>query len=235
MLGQRQLSSINVKKLVRDLLKGTKATTGYYGLPDLVANTDSIISEIYSADGYTATELAALAAWYAGRVTFPVLAEYPRTVQDLPAVFVFRQGDSEIERGIVGEFVGTDEDEDTDFTATEIYGSIFSEQISIHIWATGDGAMRDDLYIAVRELIMRAVSYFASADVMFEWKAGKDGQLYEESERPRIIHQAQATLSCTSSIQWTSTGEKVLDIQSRAKAPDSLRGEVTADPFESVS
>lgn len=226
------MSSINTKKLVRELLKGTYATNGYYGLPDLVANTNGLIADIYENNGYTSTEITDLIAWFAARVEFPVLAEYPRTVNDLPAVFVFRTNDNELERGIAGDLMGMDEDDESFNVGLEVYGVLVEEQLALRIWATGDGAMRDDLYLAVRELILRGRGWFHAADLKVEWKGGKDGQLYMQEADPHIIHTAEATLNFLSSVQWPKTGDMVLDIVSREKDPVTLQGEVESVPYE---
>jgi hypothetical protein len=224
------MSSIDVKKRVRDLLQGTYAVNGYYGLPDLIANTDDIVDEIYSDAGYSSTDLTNIKAWYAGRGTFPVFNEFPRLVKDLPAFFVFRASDMEMDRGSVGDFLYTDTSLDTDTTATEVHGSIFDEQIAIHLWAV-EASQRDDLYIALRELIIRARLWFSSVDVMVEWKNGRDGQLYDPSAEPQIIHRAESTLFCKGSVQWSYTGEKTLDVVSREKDPITGIGEVEAEEY----
>ena len=226
------MSSINVKKLIRDLLRGTYSVTGYYGLPDLVANTNNILWDIYSDQGYSATEIRSLAEWFAARKEFPVLAEFPRTTKDLPAVFVFRLSDNETDRGLVGDLLGVDETYVSEEQVREIYGVLMDEQIALRIWATGDGAMRDDIYLAVRELLLRGRGFFAKADVLVEWKNGRDGQLYDPQAEPHIIHTAEATLVCKTSIQWPTTGEMLLDVQSRARDPEDDSGEVDAEPYE---
>jgi len=226
------MSSINTKKMVRDLLKGTYAVNGYYGLPDLVANTDNLIADIYANNSYSLTELADLATWFASLEEIPVLAEYPRTIADLPAVFVFRTNDNETERGLVGDLIGIDEDTESSNIGTEVYGVLVDEQIALRIWATGDGAMRDDLYLAVRELILRGRGWFHAADLKVEWKSGKDGQLYMQEADPHIVHTAEATLSFLSSVQWNVTGDMALDIVSREQDPVTLQGEVVSVPYE---
>jgi len=206
------MSSVDIKKRVRDLLGGTYAQNGYYGLPDLVTNTNNLVAGIYDEAGYSAAELAQLISWFAGQSKIPVLSEFPRTVKDLPAVFVFRQSDSEMEKGVVGDLLAVEDGDDPDLQAREIYGSLMDEQIGVHIWAIESSA-RDILYLAVRELILRGRLWFAAVDCMCEWKSGKDGQLYDPTAEPHIIHRAEATLACKTSVQWSTQGDKLLDVQ----------------------
>ena len=228
------MSSVDLKKRVRDLLGGTFAINGYYGFPDLVANTDDILDDIYDEAGYSTAELTSIKAWYASQEKIPVLAEFPRNVKDLPAVFVFRMSDSEQERGYIGDFMGDDDGTDPDLQAKETYGSIFDEQIGVHLWAV-EASQRDDLYIALRELLLRGRLWFAAVDAMVEWRNGKDGQMYDPAAEPHIIHKAEATLFCKGSVQWANEGDKILDIQSRAKTPMRNQGEVEAVLYEDFS
>ncbi|MEA3224959.1 MAG: hypothetical protein U9Q07_03345 [Planctomycetota bacterium] len=224
------MSSVDLKKRVRDLLGGTYAENSYYGLPDLIANTDDIIDSIYDEAGYSATELVNIKAWYTAQSKFPVLSEYPRLVADLPAVFVFRASDGEQDRGIIGDLLAVEDGDDPDLQTKEVYGSIMDEQIAVHLWAI-EASQRDDLYVAIRELILRGRLWFSAVDCMMEWKNGKDGQLYDPQSEPQIIHRAEVSLVCKGSIQWSNTGDKLLDIQSRAINPSTMQGEVDVDPY----
>lgn len=229
------MSSVDLKKRVRDLLTGTYAVNGYYGFPDLVANTNGIVDEIYDEAGYTSTELTQIKTWFSSQSEIPVLREFPRKVKDLPALFVFRMSDSEMERGLIGDLYAVGDGTDPDTQAKETYGTILDEQIGLHLWAI-EASQRDDLYIAARELILRGRLWFASLDCVLEWKNGKDGQMYDPSSEPHIIHRAEATLFCKASVQWAVEGDKVLDIISREKQPSpSSKGEVTAIQFQETS
>lgn len=231
------MSSVNVKKLLRTLLEGTKATTGYYGFGDFAANTDSILSEIYTAPAYTDADRVALAAFFARaddagvlRNAVTVLSEYPRTVKDLPAIFVFRTGDSEHSPGYLGDLYDEiDDDLSTDHSHADTMGTNISESISLHLWASGDGALRDDLYLAMRELVIRGRKYLIDGGVEIpQWKNGKDGQLFQEDARPQIIHTAEATITCRVPLTWPTKEARALDFQGH----DLLYGgRVTVLPF----
>jgi len=216
------MSSPNLKKLLRNLLTGTKATTGFYGFGDFAANTDDIIGEIFTSPTYTDAERTRIAAFFAeldetGKVkrSIPVLSEYPRYVADLPAIFVFRRSDAESTPGLLGDlYEDYDEDLSTDFSHADKHGTHLTETVELHLWATGDGALRDDLYLAMRELVTRGRKYLIDGGVEIpQWGNGKDGQLYMEDVRPNIVHTAEATLTARVPLTWTESGEKNLDFK----------------------
>lgn len=205
------MGSPNAKKRTMDLLKGAYAANGYYGLPDLATSSD-LIAQIYTAPTYDDTERAELLSWYGGR-SIPVLGEYPRTVQDLPCVFVFRTNDTEDPQGWIGDEMGCDEDLSTNELEYKLRGTLLQERLQISIWATGGPKQRDDLYLAVRQLVLMGRQYFDDADILgLEWSDGKDGQLYDERAKPHIIHKAEATLRYRVPISWTETRETILRV-----------------------
>jgi hypothetical protein len=225
------MPSINAKKLIRNLLEGSKATTGYYGLADLAANTDGIVSEIYAGEAYTDAERASIAAWLASK-PIRVFPEYPRDVADLPAVFVWRVSDGEASPGVLGDYLGDDDDDDNDlFAESARYGTWFNEQISVNMWAYGDGAMRDDLYLAVREIIIRGRQYLHAAGLITcEWKSGQDGQMYRPEYLPHVIHTAEASIHCEALLHYVSKHPATRQIKTNYRG--YAGGTVSARPFE---
>lgn len=227
------MASPNAKRRIQTLLRGTKATTGYYGLGDLVANTDDIISKIYVAPDYTDADRTQIATWMARR-EIPVLSEYPRTNADLPCVFVFRTSDSETPNGILGYEGGCDEDLTTDETEYMQRVTMAEETIQLAVWAVG-ASMRDDLYLAVRELCFRAArGYFEGMGIEApEWVNGKDGQMFRPEANPQIIHTAEATIRCRTTPSWTVEREAIKDVRMNLEGYNS--GLVQINPFVNES
>jgi hypothetical protein len=224
------MPSLNSKKIIRNLFEGSKATTGYYGLSDLAANTDSIVGDIYAGGAYTDAERAGIASWLTS-TPIRVFPEYPREVADLPAIFIWRVNDGETQ-GFLGDYVGDDDDDEDDlFDETSRYGVWFTEQISVNIWAYGDGAMRDDLYLAVREIFIRGRKYLhESGLIVCEWKSGQDGQMYRPEYIPNIVHTAEASIHCEAPLYYTSKQPAIRQLRSNYQGRNG--GRVAAVPFE---
>lgn len=225
------MASTNAKKLIKNLLEGTKAVTGYYGFGDLYANTDGLVSSIYGGIEYSDQDRTDLIAWFAASKV-KVFGEYPRTNAQLPAVFLFRMSDSEAGKGegVLGDGGDYDDDLETDFEDVAINATLFKEQIAIHLWADSSGpSQRDDLYLALREIIIRGRRYLHDGGLhIVEWGQGKDGQLYLPEREPHIVHTAQATLNYAQFMTSTTTTSRIMDIETRAVE----NGEVTVGDWE---
>lgn len=208
------MPSVNAKKRIRDLLSGTKATTGYYGLGDLLTNTDDIISEVLAAPTYSDTERANAIAWYAGLEAIPVRGEYPRKEARFPAVYVYRVSDGEVPNGPLGDAYGVaPEGTGTDEQEALCWGTRVSEQIQIQIHVDGEPGLRDDLYLFVREFVLRGRVYLHDGGVQTAvWVSGQDGDSYQPGKSPHIVHTALATVRCELDITWTDTRDKILDV-----------------------
>ena len=213
-----KMATVSAKKRLLDLLSKPKSETGEYGLPDIVANTDNIISEILGEAGYSAAELTEIIQWFAGLGKISALPAYPHRVQQLPAVFVYRSDDSEIDGGPLGDYFGVDTDKSDDSQTTHIYGVMNDERLSINIWAMGEPTYRDHLYLIVKELVLRGRLWFSEIDVMIaEWRNGKDGLLYDRDAEPQIIHRATAVLVCKTVTTWPESVARIRQIRSRFK------------------
>lgn len=210
------MSSVNVKKRITDLLQGTYAVNGYYGFPDLAANTDDIISDIYTSPTYSDIDRTNIAAWYA-REDISILPEFPRRVAQLPSIFVFRTSDSEDPRGILGDYYAEDLESD-DFNELITRGTYLLETVEVHVWAQGDGSRRDDLYLAMRELIIRGLDFLHIVGVEIpDWKNGKDGQFYREDLKPHVVHTGQASITYRVPLTWQETSAKIKQVQTNLK------------------
>lgn len=227
------MPSPDAKKRVMDLLKGSKATTGYYGLLDL--STLSLVEEIYTSPSYSAPERAKLAAYYQSNPVH-VIGEYPRTQAKFPCIIVARAGDSE--EPVLGDAFGFDDEEDSEEESHEASGTWLQEQIKLEIWSVGAGGVteRDALYLAVREILLRGRKFFSAAEIReIRWSSGRDGRGYQPSSEPQLIHTAEATLTCKVPLWWVTITPKPTTLQSRAYHPDVVEGEVTPDPSKQES
>lgn len=226
------MATPHAKKIVMDLLSKSKAQTGQYGLHDVVAGTDDILSKILTDPPYGAEEQAEWAAWLTRIGTIPVLGEYRRDTAQLPSIFILRAGDREPERGYLGDYLGEEEDESTDYVVAAKRGNKLAETLEIEIWAGGAEApaIRDLLYLIVRELIFRARRYFHGAGMrMCEWTGGEDGQLERPEHNPHLVHIAKGNLSYQLDISWTESDEKILDVDGHLEGYEN--GQVFVDSF----
>lgn len=226
------MATPHAKKIVMDLLKGSKAQTGLYGFQDVISNTDDLLSDILIAPAYDNKQRADWAAWLERVGEIPVLGEYRRDTAQLPCVLVLREGDREPQRGgYVGDYIGEIE---KDYTVETRRGAKFEEFLELHVWAGGASAPaeRDVLYLILRELILRARRYFHAAGMtVCEWTGGQDGQLERPEHAPHIVHCADARLSYQVDVSWTEEEEAFLDVKGNLEG--YADGRVKAAPFES--
>lgn len=229
------MASPNAKKRIMDLLGGTYATTGYYGLGDLVANTDDLIDQIYTSPTYSDQDRADIATWYANPYhAIAIKGEYPRTNADLPAIYLWRVSDGESPYAPIGDGFGYDEDSDTGTQVALWRGTFLQEQLQIEIWAGPSPGIRDALYLAVRELFLRGRRYLDEADIKeAEWANGRDGQDYDPTKKPQIIHKAGALITYRVPLTWVEREEAILGIATHAEG--YAGGRVTAGSFEDDS
>lgn len=225
------MSSVNAKKRILDLLSGSYASTGYYGFSDIYADTDGLAQNIWSAPTYSdANRTAIMAALTAKPVT--LLNEYPRTVAQLPAVFVYRIGDGE-SRGFVGDYSDEDEDGSTWQYESHEYGADLQETIGLSLWTSSNGpGQRDDLFLALRELLIRGRGYLHAAGLLVaEYKSGADGQHYRPEEQPHIVHTADIQISLINPLRWTERENRMLSINGNLQGYN--QGRVTVIPYRS--
>lgn len=192
----------DLKKRTLDLLKGTYAANGFYGLPDLGTN-DDLIDDLFS-EAYSAPERTEIKAWFAGR-TIDVLGEYARTPASLPAVFVYRISDVESDRSNLGDQFGYNNV--SDISLDHELGVRMREDIEIMIWAHTDPTMRDALYGAVKMICLRGRAFLESYNKgidMVMWRGGRDGQGYLDNpaKAPHVIHTATARLVAETRTTW---------------------------------
>ena len=202
------------KKRVLDLLKGTFAVNGYYGLPDLGTNA-ALVENIFG-ETYSGADLTAIKGWFASQ-TIEVLGEYSRKPSRLPVVFVYRLSDVEDDRSELGDRFGYENVTATDFD--QKFGVRMKEEVELAIWAHTDPTMRDALYSAVKLMILRGrpflENYSKNIDMVM-WRGGRDGQGYmgDTDRTPFVIHTATARLVANTRSTWSNTVE----------IPDELNG-----------
>lgn len=224
------MASLNMKRAVISLLTGTKATTGYYGLSDVYDNTDDLADNIFWQ--FSTTERSAiLALWSANSVQ--VKGEYVRSNYTTPRIIVLRSSDSE-RLDHAGDYLGLDDDaSDADnLHEHHQYGSDFDESVQLIVQAAGHGpGQRDDLYMVLRELIIRARPYFENLGASnLLWRNGRDGEGFRPDKSPHIVHEATATLSYFNRMTWSEKATRITRIRSNYTGYN--QGRVTVDPFE---
>jgi len=209
------MASTNAKKLVIELLNGSKATTGQYGLSDVYANTDLItddIFQLYSADERTRIQ----DRWTETPVK--VAGEYSRSNYTAPRIIVLRSSDNERPETL-GDYMGLDSASSTadSFREHHTYGTYLDERLSLVIQAAGHGpGQRDDLYLVLRELIIRARQYLISNGMhTLQWRDGRDGDGFRPDKGPHIIHEARATLQYINQLTWTETATRLSKFRSK--------------------
>ena len=226
------MATPHAKKIVMDLLAKTKAETSQYGLGDIIAGTDDLLDDILIAPAYNDAEKAEWKAWFAGLESIPVKGEFRRDTGQLPCVFVLRGGDNEPQRGgYLSDYIG--EEQETYDTVTTIRGAKFREVLTIEIWSGGAEApaVRDVLYLIVRELLLRARVYLHTAGMeVVEWTGGMDGQLERPEHNPHLVHTAHATLSYQVDVTWREKQDAILDVDGRHESYDG--GRVFVGEFE---
>lgn len=221
------MSSLNIKKAILDLLNGSYATTGYYGLSDVYANTDSITDSIWSYhDAAKRTQyMAALAA-----NPIKVRGEYVRSEYEVPVIVVVQQPDRERSE-FLGDYIGIDEDLSDDFNEVHTFGVDVDESILLVIQSAGKGSksQRDDLYQVVRELLLRARMYFESLGALnFTWTRGQNGEGKRGELQPHVVHQATININYTNPIRWTEKKQRITEFNGSL---EGYGGIVSVNPY----
>lgn len=210
------MSSTDSKAAVIQLLKGSKATTGYYGLIDVLANTDGIWDEILAKTPYSTDDRARRLARLneVGKTQgstepkIPVYGEARRTNRKYPAVEVYRNG---FRQGMspLGYELDVQDDADENplkFQTEAFVGGI--EQLKIMVIAI-EPTMRDDLYLAVRELLYRGIGYFSSlCAVGFNIISARDGQIPLMDTPQQIASVVEIDLQFFTEISWLERNDR---------------------------
>ena len=224
------MSSIDVKKRLFDLYNGSMATTGAYGLADLVANTDELIEQIYVAPVYSDEDRAKLVARFAAW-NIAVLGEFPRKPAQLPCVSILRASDGEQRGAPIGDYMGQVEDEITAFKGAELYGTRFDEVLEVHVWASGKGSrmQRDILYLAVRELFVRGRRFLmAGGAIAPTWRNGKDGQAKKPEFESHIVHAGYAQIGYRAELTYVERPDKIRGFEQNVTEHNGGQVEVSA-------
>mgnify|MGYP000014658650 CR=1 FL=1 len=204
------MASPNLKKRILDLLRLGNATTGTPGLPELATDAD-LVASIFGEAGYSALELVELQAWFGAH---PITAKgaHNRSVQELPCVVVQRLGDGEELPGNMGDHFGHDADADTSSEVVFVRGFHASERFRVGIYAHSSSDMRDALYLAVRELLLRGRAYLEDDEQgieMVTMHAGQDDQeTWPNQERPLIVYTAELFFHAETKTTWCETTQK---------------------------
>jgi len=228
------MASVNMKKRIIDLLNGTYAANGYYGLADVYADTDDLAEQVWNAPTYSDADRTAILASL-NEKNVNVFGEYPRHVQDLPALFVYRASDAEPPgKTPLGGYLGEEDSLGTDSQGVKVWGTYLEETMTLSLWTSSNGpGQRDDLYLLVRELIIRGREWFHDAGVdTLEWKSGKDSQMFRPDAIPQIIHTAEATIGYYNTLFWNEKQDRMLEFKSNLKGYN--QGEVTTSTFETT-
>lgn len=220
------MASANLKKRVIDLLSKGRATTGYDGLPELVTDA-ALVASIFQEADYTVPELDEIRTWL-GQHPVTVRGDHPRSPKLLPCVIVTRTGAVPDAGGPIGDHFGADLEADTANDATFVRGVRSTEKISVKVWAYNTTSMRDALYLAVLELLLRARAYLeddASLVDMVLFTSGRDGEIDlgdDERGKAIVIHTAEIGIDANTRTTWSNTSAKATD----------LTGESTYLPFQ---
>jgi len=196
------VSSVDAKGRVVSLLQGSKATTGYYGLSDVRANTDGLWDDIlsqWSAQVRT-DRLSKLPD------TIPVFGESTRLTRKAPAVYVYRNGFRQ-DTSPLGFQSGTAEDtQGNPLNYTSNFQVRGIEQIQLMVLAANSPQQRDDMFQCVRELLYRGVPYFSEIGAIgFQVTNARDGQFVTEGAQgsPQIVFAAEIDIQFFTSITWS--------------------------------
>lgn len=202
------MANTNVKKVVIDLLRGTKAATGFYGLGDVGLNTDSILSDIYGPE-YTDTDRADIQSNFASfSMGQFVRGEHIRQQQFLPCICVIRAGESE-QRTFLGRALGRVNAGGL-FQTGQSRGSIHRENLRLEVRTSGADApdIRDKIYMALRWVVTQGMHYLHQNYVIAPtWSDGQDGQLPGE-QKNQIIQMASGMLRYQIERRHTHTVER---------------------------
>ena len=199
------MSSVDAKGRVVSLLQGTKATTGYYGLADVKANTDGLFDDIL--DQWPEAIRSERRANYPN--TIPVFGESTRLTRRAPAVYVYRNGVRQ-DNSPLGFQDFTEEDS---LGNPKKYDSMFQvrniEQLQLLVLAANSPQQRDDLFQIVRELLYRGVPYFSEIGAIgFQVTNARDGQFVTEAQgSSQIVYAAEIDVQFFTSITWTDRAD----------------------------
>lgn len=190
------MANIDVKKLVIELLRGQKSSTGTYGFADLGLNTDSIIAEVYGGSEYTDAERTFIQQFFADRhMPKFVRGEYVRSLRELPCVCVVKQVTGE--QGVpMGRHLGVDTSAGGPFQVGLKKGSYHKKTLKLEVRAAGGGSpgIRDFIHHGLEWLILQAMPYLHQQGVLVPvWRDGRDGSLEGEQDT-HIIHMAEGYL-----------------------------------------
>lgn len=223
------MASVNMKRAVITLLQGTKVSTGYYGLQDVYDNTDSLADDILWQ--FSAAERATtFTRWAANPIK--VTGEYARSNYQAPKIMVLRSSDSE-RLDFAGDYIGVNEtlSENDSFHEWHEWGSDLDESVQLIIQAPGHGpGNRDDIYMVLRELIIRARKYFEALGLSnLLWQQGSDGDGFQPDKSPHIVHEARATLRYINPLRWSEKSTRITEFNSNLTGYN--QGQVTVDPY----
>lgn len=207
------MASANLKKRLIDLLSGSHASTGYYGFADLAINAE-LVADIYEEE-YDAAGQLKMMTWFAER-SISVIGEYPRGPEQLPAIVVQRVQDSEYARGPLGHAFGPDRSADTNTDISLVWGTRSQETFQISVWALESTAMRDVLYLALKELLFRGRAYLEAPKPieLLTFRGGRDTQQDVGTlKEPLIIHQAVLTIEAKTKTTWKESRAKATELK----------------------
>lgn len=194
------MATADFKQAIVNVLNGSFATTGYYGLSDLKNNTDELVQSIFDEPVYTQGTRDKLVKYFS-ESTIELRGEAPRRKAELPCVVLLRDSSSE-DTAFVGDFLDYAE-EQPDFINVEVQGARLFERMVVEAWGRRT-TTRDAVYVAVRELLFRARPYFRSCGLKpVEMTAGDDGQMnLSEEKKPLTVHKGKMAWSAKSLITW---------------------------------
>jgi|OM-RGC.v1.013591240 hypothetical protein len=204
------MASPNFKKRVIDLLSKGAGVTNTPGLPEL--GTDAaLVASIFSNADYSSSELTELQAWFAANA-IAVKGAHTRSIQDLPCVVVQRLQDGEQLPGNMGDHFGHDAAADTDTEVVFVRGFRASERFRIVVYAHKSTDMRDALYLAARELLLRGRNYLEDDDSgveMMTFQSGQDDQeVWRDEAEPQLVYTATLFLNAQTKTTWRDTQSK---------------------------
>lgn len=222
------MASTNAKKLIIELLNGSKETTGQYGLADIYANTDLITDNIFQQ--YSASERTLIQNRWT-EIPVKVVGEYSRSNYTAPRIIVLRSSDSERPEAL-GDYFGLDSASTNadSFREHHTYGTYLDERLTLIIQAAGHGpGQRDDLYLALRELVIRAREYLiANGMHTLQWRDGRDGDGFRMEKGQHIVHEARASLQYINELTWTETATRLVKFRSKHQ---DYNGRVTTQEY----
>lgn len=194
------MSSIDAKGRVVSLLSGTKAETGYYGLTDAISNTDGLFDNILSQWS------ASIRQERRQRLpdSIPVFGESTRLTRKAPAVYVYRNGVRQ-DNSPLGFQSFTGQDTEGNPKKFQFFQVRNVENLQCLVLSANSPQQRDDLFLVVRELLYRGVSYFSSIGAIgFQVTNARDGQFVTENAQgsSQIIFAAELDIQFFTSLTW---------------------------------